>query len=935
MKSTFIQQAICVLSLAGMLQSTTAVAQPKKKATDSVSAASDVQVVAYGTYAKRAVTSSVSSLTGKDIEKNTVFSLGNTLFGKIPGLILDQNSGEPGSDQPGFSFRGVQTFGYARAPLVLVDGFIRDLNSVSVFDVDHISVLKDASATAMYGIQAANGVILVTTKSGAAGKSSLTVDFSSGLQSPTRLPTFYHSADFAKMYNQALQNDKLPALYSAADIAGFTNGRNPFYPDVDWMSEMVAKTAPLSSVNVSSSGGNSFANYYVSLGYLYNDGIYKNTNKNNGYSTNSNLNRLNFRSNIDVHLSEDLSLKLNLGGQINDLNAPRMATTDIWNRLYEYPAHLFPVFVKDDVLGGTAAFPDNPYGYINNRGYRETHNRFFQSNLGLKYNLGKLLKGLELGARVGFDNYYTVTDGWSKTFAVYSLSRDPLNANPVISAPIGTNTNLAYNSPYNEAQNRRGTAEFYFNYTRKINAKNSISLLTLYNQTRQIIGRENAYNMQSVGATLHYDHNNRLFADLTASYGGTEAFAKGKRFGVFPAASAAYVLVDNNKASASSILNYLKLRASGGIVGSSNMGTRFAYRELYVNGGSYAFGNTNAGASTIAEGAIANPNLTFEQSYQYDLGFDSKLFNQIDLSVAVFQQDRKNILTSQSTTVPAFFGGSLPNVNKGEVRNRGIELSLLWNKQYKHSGVFARFNMSLIKDKVMQMAEELAPPGSEYVYRKGNPIYYTYGLDAIGYFQSAADIAQSPMQIFGPVQPGDIKYRDRNNDGIINNYDIGPIGNGTVPTKELGLELGFNLCGFDFQAMLQGQFDRNINLAGYGNLFFPLRSSQKISTFVQNPWTPENAASAQYPRLTTLENANNYRTSSFWLRKGDFIKLRSVEIGYNFALSLIKGKAAAKSRVFVRGMNLLTWDSFKYSDPENIAGYPTMRSVNIGLKVQL
>jgi TonB-linked SusC/RagA family outer membrane protein len=935
MRFILLKHPLALVMITNLFGLISAHAQSKKSIADTIPSSEAVQVVAYGTYAKRAVTSSVSTITGTDIEKNTVFSLGNALFGKVPGLILDQNSGEPGNDLPGISFRGVQTFGFSRAPLVLVDGFIRDLNSVSVFDVDKISVLKDASATAMYGIQAANGVILVTTKAGKMGKSKLTVDFTSGLQSPTRLPKFYHSANYAAMYNQALINDKLPALFTDADIAAFADGTNPLYPNVDWMGEMVAKQSPLSTLNISSSGGNNFATYYVSLGYLYNEGIYKNTNKNEGYSTNSDLDRINFRSNIDVRVIKDLTLKLNLGGQINDINAPRMATADIWNRLYEYPTHLFPVFAKDNLLGGTAAFPDNPYGYINNRGYRETHNRFFQSNLELKYDLGRFIKGLEAGARAGFDNYYTVTDGWSRTFAVHQLTKDPVSGNPLVSTPIGTTTNLTYNSPYNEAQNRRGTGEAYLRYAKKINSKSNISLLALYNQTRQIIGRENPFNMQSIGATIHFDHDNRFFADLTTSYGGTEAFAKGNRFGLFPAASAAYILIDKTGAKKSGILDYLKIRTSSGMVGSSNVGSRFAYRQLYVGGSSYTFGNTNAGVSTITEGTIANEGLTYERSLQYEFGVDARFFKQIDLNISLFQQDRDNILTSQSTTVPAFFGGILPNVNRGKVRNRGVEFSLAWNKKFRNGSFFTRFNMSIINDKVLQMAEELVPVGSEYAYRRGSAVFYTYGLDAIGFFQSESDIANSPRQIFGPVQPGDIKYRDRNNDGVVNNYDVGPIGNGSIPTKEFGLQLGFNIKGFDIQAMFQGQLDRNINLANYGNLFFPLRSSQKISTFVQRPWQPDRTIFADYPRLSTLENANNYRTSSFWLRNGDFIKLRSLEIGYNFNTRFSKAKNSAESRVFVRGMNVFTLDKFKYTDPENISGYPTMRSVNVGFKVQL
>ena len=936
MKKVVFKTCIYILSFAGISSDTSLCAQEKKVERDSaVSLSEGIQTVAYGKFPKREISAAVSTIQGKDIEKNTVFSLGNSLFGKIPGLILDQSSGEPGNDLPGLLVRGVSTFGFARAPLVLVDGFIRDLNSVSVFDIESIAVLKDASATAMYGIQAANGVILVTTKGGKEGKSKITVDLTHGYQSPTRLPEFYNSADFARFYNEARRNDNLPELFSQADIDGYLSGDRKLYPDVDWIKEMVKGTAPLTTLNVSSSGGNKVAQYYVSLGYLTNSGIYNNTDINQGYNTNSNLNRLNFRSNIDVNVLQDLTLRLNLGGQINDINAPRMATTDIWNRLYDYPTHLFPVYANPGMLGGTAAFPENPLGYINSRGYKETHNRFFQSDLDLKYDAGKYLKGLELGARVGFDNYYTVSDGWSKNFAVYQTSKDPVSGAPVVSAAIGANTNLTYNSPFDNAQNRRGTAELYLKYSRVYNLNHKIDFLVLYNQTRQILGRENPYNMQSVNARLHYGFKSRFYSDLTASYGGTEAFAEGNRFGLFPAVSAGYILVDQKRKQQAGAIDYLKARASAGMVGSSNIGTRFAYRELYVNGAAYFFGNTNAAASSITEGTIANPALSFEKSYQYDFGFDARLLSQIDLSVNVFRQDRKDILTSQSTTVPALFGGVLPSVNEGEVRNQGLEISLLWSKQFKQGGFFTRFNMSFIKDKVIAMAEEVVPVGSEYFYRKGNPVYYTYGLEAIGFFESADDIAKSPVQIFGPVQPGDLKYRDRNNDGVVNNYDVGPIGNGTIPTKEFGLELGFNYRGFDIQVMMQAQVDRNISLANYGNIFFPLRSNQKISTFVEAPWTAQNSATAKYPRLSTLENANNYRTSSFWLREGDFLKIRSLELGYNFSDKFLRKKGLSMSRIFLRGMNLFTIDKFKYSDPENIAGYPSMRSLNMGLKVQL
>jgi len=895
---------------------------------------SGLQPIAYGTVKKESVSSSISTIGGKEIGKNTVFSLGNALYGRIPGLTLSQNGGEPGNDAPGFSVRGVGTFGWAHAPLILVDGFERDLNSVSVFDVENISVLKDGAATALYGLKAANGVIAVTTKRGFVGKSKVSVDLSQGVQAPIRLPEFVNSSQFVRMYNQALVNDGLPERYTATDIAGYDSGDPLYYPNVNWMKETIRDFSPMTSVNVSSRGGNKVAQYYVSLGYLNSTGIYRNTEMNDGYSTNSNLNRINFRSNIDVNVVRDLTLRLNLGGQINDANSPRPATADIWNRIYDYPGHLFPVWVGENLYGGTSTYPENPVGYINGRGYRSNHNRFFQSDLDLKYDLGRYIKGLSAGVRVGFDNQYSVNDYWTKTFAAFSVTKDPATGNPVYSAPVGANTNLVYTSPTGDSQYRRSTVEAYTEYNHTFAEKHQLNILLMYNQSHYVVGKENPYNNQAINGRIQYSYDSRFYGELSASYSGSEAFDVGKRFGLFPAISGAWILSKENFLKDNSMINYLKLRGSAGMVGTGKVETRFAYRQLYVGSGTYYFGSSNAGISGLTESTISNPDLTFEKSYQYEIGMDARLFNTVDLTVSVFRQDRKDILTSQSTTVPAIFGGSLPSINKGKVRNQGIEASLLWDKKLKDFGFFTRFNISYIKDKVVSMEEEVVPKGSEYYYRTGQPVYYSYGLQAIGYFQSADDIAQSPVQQFGPVQPGDLKYADRNKDGVINNYDVGPICNGTIPTLEMGFELGFNYKGFDIQAMFQAQLDRYINLASYGNIFFPLRTNQKISAYVKDPWTVENKDYAQYPRLSTMDNSNNYRNSSFWYKNGDFLKLRSLEIGYTLASSLTKSIKLSEARIFLRGMNVLTLDHFKFTDPESISGYPAMKSYNIGLKVQ-
>lgn len=879
-------------------------------------------------------TGTISTVSGEKVNKNSSYSVGNALYGLIPGLVVLQKSGEPGEDNPDFKIRGNGTFGNSNYPLILVDGFEHDLSSLAIEDIQSVSVLKDASAAILYGGKAANGVIAITTKRGRQGKVDISVNAMQGIQNPIGLPRFVNSADYAAMYNQALANDGMQPLYTNEQIQNYKTGDPAFYPSVDWIKELVKSSTTATRANVNASGGNKIVQYYASIGYLMQNGIYNQTDIHDGYSTNLELGNFTFRSNLDVSLTSDWKLSIDMYGQISDKNSPYESTTNIWNSLYQYPS-LIPMYAKNDLLGGTSSFPKNPMGLINEQGYRDTHERSLTTNFSTVYDFGKIVKGLVAGVKFGYDNSYGVNDAWTKTFESFSITgKDAITGEPVLSSPFGANTNLSYVNPSGDNQSLRFTLEGHINYRTKLGNDDELAAKLVYHQDKLTLGPESPYYFQSVSGLFNYNLRNRYIADLGFSYCGSEAFKKGNRFSFFPSVSAGWIVSNESFIKNSSVFDFLKLRASAGVVGRSDLGLRFAYRDFYKYYGSYVFGTGAVGG--ISENDLSNPDLTFERANKYEIGLESILLNNIQFAATYYYQKRTNILVDQTNLVPSIVGVGLQSINSGSAESQGVELSLGIEKSSNKWGYHATVNYTFMKSKVLFNAELPVPEGSEHYYRSGHPISQPYGLDFIGFFQSQEDIDSSPIQQFGEVKPGDMKYRDRNNDGYINKYDEGAIGNSMLPKSEVGIIIGGNYKMFDVQCVVQAQLGRDIYLGNNSLVYFPLVNDAKISTYVkdQNPWTEENKESAGYPRLTTVSNTNNYRPSTFWYKDADFVRLRSVEVGYNFPHLITSKFKTDKIRLFFRGTNLLTFSKFTYGDPETMTGYPAMRSLNAGINVQ-
>ncbi len=876
------------------------------------------------------VTSSVSTLDSKGLTNNSVLAFSNALYGRIAGLNLSQRSGEPGDDYATLLVRGKHTFTGSNAPLVLVDGFKRDFNTLSVDEVESISVLKDAASTALYGMEGANGVILVTTKRGIAGKSSIGFKVEYGVKTPSRMPEFYGSYDYANFYNQAQRNDGKTVLqYTDADLTGYKLGQDPMlYPNVDWTNEIIRKYAPSTKYTVDFRGGNQVAKYYVNVGVVNDEGIYKNT-ENYSYSTNRNLSRVNFRSNVDINVTKRLSLRMDLSGRFEGLNSPTAAAADIFNNLYNFHPNVAPVYVAPGQYGGNNTYRKNPVAYVNEQGYRTVHRRYFQSNIVAKYDLSDLIKGLAVGVRTTFDNYYTVTDGYKKAYNVRKYMRsvaqtDSLSElykfpNDGETTPLSLKE-LGATSDY---ENRSTNFETYAEYNRTF-GKHSIGALALYHQDEAVTTVEFPARRISVSGKLSYGYDNRYFVDFAAQYGGSENFMEGKRMGFYPAISGAWVMSSEPFMKDVTPVSYLKVHLSTGLVGNQNVnGTRFGYRTLY---------NTNG-----AELPIGNPDLTWEKSYKTDFGVDAVLFKNVQLSATYFNEFRDDILNSVSTLTPEFFGNSFGYINYGQVKSHGFEAVIATNRQYATWGYNLGANVTFVRNKVSRMKEYNRKDA--YSYRQGNPVGQRFGLEAIGLFQSQAEIDASPTQFFGTVIPGSIKYKDQNGDGFVDSNDQIAIGkDASVPDCDLGFNVGFNVKGFYVDANFQAEIGREVNLRddteGAMYSISPLYGDKNVSTFVKNPWTPETAAYADYPSLTIENGANNYQTSTYWLRNGDFLRLRALEVGYNFPKNWIKGLRLSSANVFVRGMNILTLDNIKYFDPEVMEGYPLLKSYNVGFNLK-
>ena len=904
----------------------------------------EVVVVGYGTQKKASVVGSIASVSVNDIRMPTA-KISNNLAGQLAGVISVQRSGEPGASST-FWIRGISTFGSSTTPLVLVDGIERDLDLVDIEDIKDFSILKDAAATAIYGVRGANGVILITTREGIVGKPQINIRFEAGMVQPTKVPDMLDAVQFAELWNAAAGSE----VYTPEVIQKYRDGSDPdLYPNVDWVDYLYKDLSFNERVNVNVTGGGSTAKYYISGGFYNEDGLFARDNMKE-YNTSVFYRKFNFRSNVEVQLHKYTKLNVNLATTFERKNEPGTAASTIWDYAVKSAPNVFPAVYSNGLLPGPGANNgENPYVLLTQTGYREKFYNTAQSLFSLTQDLGDwVTKGLTVTVKGSFDakNYNHLAR--TKTPPQYMASgRDEFGDLILQQTVVGTD-NLTY------AESHSGYRSVYLeasvNWARSF-GKHDLSALFLYQQSqRNDVGIDKSepelalpYRHQGIAGRITYSYDNRYFIEGNFGYNGSENFSPGKRFGFFPSVAAGYV-ISNEKffEPVRGVIDLLKIKASYGIVGNDKIGTgdnvrRFIYNGTVNSGSSYYFGTRPHSSSSIQMGDWPNPNVGWEEAHKLNVGVDLSLFSKLKISADYFKEKREGIFL-QRQSIPVYVGLSTqPWVNIGKMRNSGVDASLEYHQtigQDLHLTV--RGNFTYARNMIVDQDQ----PDYKYLYmnRTGQARYQTFGLVAAGLFRDQADIDAWPKQSFGDVEPGDIKYLDLNGDGVVDSYDVKPIGYTAIPEIVYGFGFSLQWKAFDFSAFFQGVGHVSFSTLTDQTLGFNARNSREANLFsdvYDNYWTPERL-DAKYPRLYIGTNNNNNQTSTFWMANGRYMRLKNLEIGYTLPKRISQKMAMQNMRVYLSGVNLFTFSPFKLWDPDLQTGatnYPNNRIINIGLTI--
>jgi len=930
----------------------------------------EVVVVGYGEQKKETVTGSVTSVRMSTLKGNSVPTLTNALAGKVAGIISMQSSGEPGYDNATFTIRGIGTFTGNTDPLIIIDGVQRNdvgstyagaFNNIDTEDIQSISLLKDASATAVYGAKGANGVLIITTKRGAKGKPQISVKAETGLSGLTRLPEMIDGVTYMKLYNEARVNMGELPVYSEEKIQKTASGLDPYlHPNVNWMKLIYKDWARMYNANVNVTGGAEAVRYYVSMSFYNQDGSYK-VSDIDGYDPNLNFKRYDFRTNVDVDLSKSTELSVNLAAMLVNSRYPGVSSSLIWYSAYATNPISFPARYPDGKWagplnnGGT-----NPLNEVQNSGYTTEFKPIVQSILTLKQKLDFVIPGLIATGRFSFDSYGQ-NDNYrtGKNDLWYAGSRDE-NGNLIYTQARYGSESLGYSQ--SSSAERTMYLEANLNYNRTF-GDHSLGGLLLYNMRNRIQSTASSvifsipYRNQGLAGRIMYGFKEKYLLEVNAGYTGSENFAKGNRFGFFPSVSAGWVISNESFfRPLSDKINLFKLRGSYGLVGNDQIGqanNRFPYLTQIAGGNGASFGYNGTYYGGIAESSLGAENLTWETSTKTNIGLELGLFKKLSLIVEAYRDQRKDILIQRQSISPiAGYSDLIINANLGEMNNKGLDGSIEYNDNLGKDitlRVFGNFTYS--KNKIVFQDE----PERSLAYQQGTGHSFGEftGYISEGLFIDQADVDESPNQTFGVTKPGDIKYRDLNKDETIDASDWTYLGKSPFPTLSYGGGFSVGYKKFDLSLFIQGVSDvgimangSEIKLDGQGSPgvgVVPFAGMGQypgnVLSNVTSRWTEENPVqNVDYPRLSvaTLSD-NNYQSGTWWLKDGSFWRLKQASFGYTVFSNSNHGKALSTLYFYLSGQNLLTFSKFKLWDPElgsGGTGYPPVRTITLGVRAQ-
>lgn len=940
-------------------------------------------VVAFGQQKKLSVTGAISTVASADLRKTTSTRLDNALAGRVTGLTsMQSGGGQPGVDGATMYLRGAATTN-GKSPLILVDGVERDnIRTIDMNEVESISVLKDASATALYGVQGANGVILIQTRKGQKGKAQLNISVDQSWTSFTKEPSRLHSWEYCELRNEALMNSGEKAAFSDETIAKFRNpllGLDPSSPDYDnqvairkavycdndYYRMYLKSNTPQTRANANISGGTDFVNYFVNVGYIHQGGNLNTESPDYlGYDPQCYMNRLSLRSNLDFHITKNLTASLNIASYAENVNMPAvgdlyggsqswMITDLIYQSQTILPISPGPVTdprfggVSDGVVGYNY-LDRSAYEIINRRGFHTNKRKNLNTQFSVNWDLGELVtKGLSVNGMAAYDTYSIGVLEGRKKEQVYNVRVD------YDSETLSYSSNGDKIEPLTMTSSRLSNYQIYvqgsINYARTFGKHNVTAMATAYRRFWEGTSANIPYNVLGTAARATYSFDDRYLVEGNLGYNGSEQFAPSKRFGLFPSGSIGWIASNESFLKGNKYLTWLKFRASYGLVGNDSMG---GLRFLYQDDNQIQSGNgfvQGLGGKIVKEGLIGNKNITWELSKKMNLGVEIGLFKDFRINVDYFTEKRDQILLKRRT-VPSFQGVSsdyIPRVNMGKVDNHGVDVEVNYSHTFNRDfSISSRVNFGFNDNTVIELdepmrSEEYAYQYHEEGFRLGQEFGYLIDWDSPGngYFTSQDEIDNYyPYEFGGKPRVGDFVYKDVNGDGVIDQKDLSPIGySTTVPGLNYGISLGLNFKGIDFNVLFSGLGRYSKYYSGQGVVEWTKQGT--YFDWTRNGWTEErykNGEKITYPAISTSQTVS-HTENDFFIQNRSFLRLKNIELGYTLPERFLSKVGVKALRVYVSGQNLFVWDNLRIThiDPEqnNSYGYPITKNVTLGLNI--
>ncbi|WP_238387708.1 SusC/RagA family TonB-linked outer membrane protein [Pararcticibacter amylolyticus] len=851
----------------------------------------------------------------------------NDLAGTLPNEATRYASGISDNSEINFSLRG-------QAPVTIIDGVQRDIYSIDPEQIESVTVLKDALSTLLLGQKSSRGVLQVITKKGIAGPPRISFTAQTGFQKALKTPEPLNAHQYAYLYNEALLNSNLPAAYSAEAFEAYRNGSSPYiYPDVNWYNTILKDNSPISKYSLNVNGGLKNARYALALSYMNQQGMFKSADQFD-YKTNLEQNRYLLNSNIDVDVSRDFTIGLQVFGRIQEGRQPGAGVTEILNRLYRTPNNAYPIFNQNGSYGGSSDYIANLYQQAMGSGYLLDNGRDLMANLDLHYKFDHWLPGLFARAKVNFSSLSSTVVNRAFVQPVYDVSLDA-GGNP-------SYTRFGSISDQPNSMNATSTAQqFYvqgalgYNFSTEGHSGSAMLFADQQSSTYQY---DLPGKYTNIAATVNYSYSHKYFAEAAVNYAGFDRFEPGHQYGVFYAAGLGWDIAQENFFKDNlSWIEQFKLRGTFGKTGNSNENSLgyFSWRGAFGQDGtnSYPTSTNYSPIYGLIERNMANVHATWEKAHKLNIGMDLQALKYFTLNADYFRDTYYDLLQQRGSTTE-IIGLAYPNENVGKNLYTGQELTLTYKNSINKFNYFITANASRLRTRVLYM-DELQ---QRYAWnrRTGMPVGQTFGYLADGLIQTQEEANRAPLLAGTVVYPGDVKLVDLNDDGVIDQFDQTALGN-TKPQINYGATLGFNVAGFDFSVLVQGVRNRTYQQTDYS---FGNEGKDQGYSYMLGRWTPATGATATYPRLTVGFNANNtpfLNNSSFWTHSGEYFRIRNIDVGYTLPYRITRRLRVAGLRVFANAQNLFTETAYERLDPEvySNAAYPIQRTINAGVNIKL